>query len=73
MPRESVIFTCYFDNVLSIRIFRNSAVGHGCYFKCSAMELVTERCIVSRLDKVDDVKPTYILFSEIQSPKGHLN
>ena len=38
------------------------------------MELVPERCIVSLLDRVVVVKPTYIqLFSEIQSPKGYLN
>ena len=38
------------------------------------MELVSKRCIVSLLDRVVEVKPTYIfLFSEIQSPKGHLN
>ena len=37
-------------------------------------ELVSERCIVSLLDRVVEVKPTYIsLLSEIQSPKGHLN
>ena len=39
-----------------------------------AIELVSERCIVSFLDKVVEVKPTYILLlSKIQSPKGHLN
>ena len=43
------------------------------FFKCCAMELVSERCIVSLLDRVVKVIPTYILFSEIQSPKGHLN
>ena len=38
------------------------------------MELVSERCIVSLLDRVVEVIPTYILlFSEIQSPKEHLN
>ena len=38
------------------------------------MELVSERYIVSLLNKVVEVKPTYILlFSEIQSPKRHLN
>ena len=39
------------------------------------MELVSERCIVSLLDRVVEVKPAYtlLLFSEIQSPKGHLN
>ena len=36
---------------------------------------MSERCIVSLLDRVVEVKPTYILLlsSEIQSPKGHLN
>ena len=38
------------------------------------MELVSERRIVGLLDMVVEVKPIYILlFSEIQSPKGHLN
>ena len=38
------------------------------------MELVSERCIVSLPDRVVEVKPTSILlFSEIQSLKGHLN
>ena len=58
----------------SVRIFRHSVVGHECFFKCCAMELVSERCIVSLLDRVVEAKPTYeLLFSEIQSPKGHLN
>ena len=45
------------------------------FFKCWAIELISERCIVSLLDRVVEVKPTYILLllSEIQSPKGHLN
>ena len=35
---------------------------------------MSERCIVSLLDRVVEVKPTYILLlSEIQSPRGHLN
>ena len=38
------------------------------------MEIVSERCIVSLLDRVVEVKPTYsLLVSEIKSPKGHLN
>ena len=57
-----------------MRIFRSCAVGHECFFKCWAIELVSERCIVSLLDRVVEVKPTYmLLLSEIQSPKGHLN
>ena len=38
------------------------------------MEVVLERCIVSLLDTIVGVKPTYIFsFSAIQSLKGHLN
>ena len=60
--------------MLSVRIFRNSVVGHECFLKCCVMELVLERYIVSLLDRVVEVKPTYILLlSERQSPKGHLN
>ena len=59
--------------VFLVRILRNS-VGHECFFKCWAIELVLERCIVSLLDRLVEVKPTYILLlSEMQSPKGHLN
>ena len=57
--------------MLSVRIFRSYVVGHECFFKCWAIELVSERCIVSLLDRVVEVKPTYILLlSEIQSPRG---
>ena len=59
--------------MLSVRIFRYCVVGHECFFKCLAIELVSEKCIVSLLDRVVEVKLTYILLSEIQSPKGHLN
>ena len=51
--------------MFSVRIFHNSAVGHECSFKCCAMKLVSDRCIVSLLDRVGEVKPTYILFSGI--------
>ena len=47
--------------MFSRRIFRNSIVGCEFFFKCCAMELVSERCIVSLLDRVVEVKPTYIL------------
>ena len=59
--------------MFSIRIFYNSVVGQEYFFKCCAMELVLERCIVSLLGVVVEVKLTYILFSEIQSPKRHFN
>ena len=59
--------------MLSVRIFRNSVIGHECFFKCCDMELVSERCIVILLERAVEVKSTYILLlSEIQSPKGHL-
>ncbi len=56
MPRESVVFCLLFwcSNIVvfSERIFRNSVVGHECFFfKCCAMELVSERCIVQHLKK----------------------
>ena len=36
-----LLFWC--SNVMfSVRIFHNSVVGHGCFFKCCAMELVSE-------------------------------
>ena len=69
-----LLFWCSSIVVLSVRIFRSCVVGHECFFKCWAIELVSERCIVSLLDRVVEVKPTYILLlSEIQSPRGHLN
>ena len=53
--------------MLSVRIFRSCVVGHECFFKCWAIELVSEKCIVSLLDGVVEVKPTYILLlSEMQ-------
>ena len=73
MLRESV---CYFDVLILflMRIFRSSVVGHECFFKCCAMELLLERLIVRLLDRVVEVKPSYVLlYLEIESPKGHLN
>ena len=43
------------------------------FLKFCAMELLSERCIVILPDWVVEVKPTYKLFSDIQSPKEHLN
>ena len=75
-PRESVVFACYFDFLIllfSVRIFCNSVVRHESFFKGCIIELISERCIGSLFDRVFEVKQTYILFSEIQPPKGHLN
>ena len=69
-----LLFCCSNIVVFLVRIFCNSVVEHECFFKCSAMELVSERCTLSLLNRVVEVKPTYIfLFSEILLPKGHLN
>ena len=78
MLRESEVFVYYFDVLILLCCRWESSVvvllGMNVFFKCWAIELVSERCIVSLLDRVVEVKPTYILLlSEIQSPKGHLN
>ena len=71
-----VIFACYVVVPIllcfrfSVRIFRNLLVGQECIFRCSAIELVSEICMVSRLDWEVDDKLTYILlFLEIKSTK----
>ena len=55
-----LLFWCSNIVVFSVRIFRSCVVGHECFFKCWAIELVSERCIVSLLDRVVEVKLTYI-------------
>ena len=65
---------CFSNIMFSVRIFRNSVAGPECFFRCYAVELVSERCIISLLDRVVEVEPTYILlFIVIKSHKGHLN
>ena len=54
--------------VFSIRIFRNLDVIKEWTLRCTAMELESLRCIVSRLERVVEVRTTYALFSlETQS------
>ena len=69
MPRESVVFAYFFWGsnivVFSVRIVHNSVVGNECFFKYCAMEFVSERCIVSLLDRVVEVKPTCILLFSV--------
>ena len=62
--------------VFSTRIFRNLDLDLGIEWilRCKAMELESLRCILSLLERVVVVRPTYALFSlETQSPKGYLN
>ena len=41
--------------------------------RCKAMELESLECVVSRLESVVAVRPTYVLFLfETQSPRGYL-
>ena len=59
--------------MFSVRIFHNSVVGHECFLKCCAMELVSKKCTVSLLDRVVEVKPTYISLLSERKSKEHLN
>ena len=60
--------------VFSTRTFRNLDLGIEWILRCKAIELEPLRCIVSRLERIVVVRPTYALFSlETQSSKGHLN
>ena len=45
-----LLFWCS-NIVFSERIFRNSTVGQLMFFKCCAMELVSERCFIYELSK----------------------
>ena len=78
MLRESEVFVYYFDVRVLLccrwEFFVVVLLGMNVFLNAWAIELVSERCIVSLLDRVVEVKPTYILLlSEIQSPRGHLN
>ena len=56
--------------MFSVRILRDSVFEQGCFFRCCAIELVSDRGIVNRFHSVVEIKPTYtLLFLEIQSPK----
>ena len=65
---------CFSNSVgFSVRIFRNSVVGQECFLSVGLFNWC-QRDALSRLDRVDEVKPTYkFLFSEIKFPIGHLN
>ena len=65
MLRESVIFACYFAVLILLCFLLEFSIilllGMNVF-----LNVVSERCIVSLLDRVVEVKPTYILlFSEI--------
>ena len=54
-------------------IFRNLDLGIEWVLRCTAMELESLRCIVSRLERVVVERPTFVFSLETQSRKGHLN
>ena len=63
-----------FYNGVFNKNFSKFGFGNRMGLRCKAMELKSLRCIVSRLERVVMVRPTYVLFSlETQSRKGHLN
>ena len=71
---RSLPISCAIIEVFSTRIFRNPDLRIELFLICKAMELESLRCIVTRLERVVVVRPTYALFSlETQSPKGYLN
>ena len=63
MLRESEVFVYYFDVRVLLccrwEFFVVVLLGMNVFLKCWAIELVSERCIVSLLDRVVEVKPTY--------------
>ena len=46
------LYTTPEDIYILLRIFWNSIFGQECYIRCWAIELVSKRCIVSRINKV---------------------
>ena len=60
---RSLFISCTIIVVLSTRTFRNLDLGIEWVLRCKAMELESSRCIVSRLERVVVVRPTYALFS----------
>ena len=60
---HSLLILCAVIVVFSTRIYRNLDLGIEWILRCKAMELESLRCIVSRLERVVEVRPTYVLFS----------
>ena len=52
-----LLFCCFNIVVFLVKFFRNSVLGQECFCRCCAIELVSDRCIVSRFDRVVEVKP----------------
>ena len=58
----SLAILCAIIVVFSTRIFRNLVLGIEWVLRCKAMELESLRCIVSCLERVVVVRPTYVSF-----------
>ena len=72
--RESVVFVYYFDVLILLCCRWEFSVivllGMNVFLNAELLNLYQKGGIVSLLDRVVEVKPTYILLlSEIQSPK----
>ena len=54
-----LLISCAIIVVFSTRVFRKMNLEIECVFRCKAMELESLRCIVSRLERVVVIRPTY--------------
>ena len=59
---RSLLLSCGIIMVFSTRIFSKSEIGNSVFLRCKSMELESLRCIVKHLERVLEVRPTYILF-----------
>ena len=59
----SLLILCAIIVVFSTRIFQNLDLWMEWVLRCKAMEIESLRCIVSCLERVVVVRPTYVLFS----------
>ena len=66
---RSLLISCATIVAFSTRIFRNLDLGIEYILRSKPMELESLGCIVSRLERVVVVRPTYIFSLEIQSSK----
>ena len=59
---RTILIWCAIIFVFSTKIFRIVDLRIEWFLRCKAMELESLRCIVSRLERVVVVRPTYVLF-----------
>ena len=67
---RSLFILCAIIVAFPTRIFRNLDLGIEWVLRCKAMELESLKCIVSCLERVIVVRPTYISFSLETASQG---